>query len=84
MLDVKMEGQRAIIDVRERILRGEHPRAEIFEYVKNAPVGTIFEIHLPHKAQPLIAGLSNFGMNVITNELAPGHFRVMAVKLNEF
>lgn len=83
MLDVKIDGQRAIIDVRERVKKGEHPKNEIFEYVKQAPVGTIFEIHMPHKGEPLIAGLSNFGMNVIANEIEPGHFRLMTVKLAE-
>jgi hypothetical protein len=83
MLDVKMDAQRAIIDVRARILKGEHPRGEIFKYVKSAPVGTIFEIHLPHRAEPLITGLSDFGMNVIVNELEPGHFRLLTVKLGD-
>ncbi|MDP4083372.1 MAG: amino acid decarboxylase [Bacillota bacterium] len=84
MQNVKMEGKRAIVDVRERILKGEHPRKEIMDFVKASPVGTIFEIHIPHRGEPLIAGLESLGMNVIANELEPGHFRLMAVKLNEF
>ena len=36
------------MDIRERVLKGEHPRREILNFVKSAPVGTIFEIHLPH------------------------------------
>lgn len=84
MQNVKMDGKRAIVDVRERILKGEHPRKEIMDFVKSSPVGTIFEIHLPHRGEPLIAGLESLGMNVIANELEPGHFRLMAVKLNEF
>lgn len=83
MLNVKMEGNKAIIDVRENILRGEHPRGEIIEYVKNAPNGTIFEIHVPVRAQPLINALNALGMNAIINELGPQHFRIMAVKINE-
>lgn len=84
MENVKMEGKRAIVDVRERVLKGEHPRKEIMDFVKASPVGTIFEIHLPHRGEPLIGGLESLGMNVIANELEPGHFRLMAVKLNEF
>ena len=80
----QIEDKRAVMDVRERILKGEHPRREILNFVKEAPVGTIFEIHLPHRAEPLIANLHGLGMNVIVNELEPMHFRLMAVKLNEF
>jgi len=83
MLDVKLEGNKVIIDVRERILKGEHPRNEILEYVKKAQNGTIFEIHLPLRAQPLINALSTLGMNAIINELGPQHYRIMAVKINE-
>lgn len=83
MLDVKLEGSKAIIDVREKILKGEHPRNEILDYVTKSPAGTIFEIHLPLRAQPLINALSALGMNAIINELGPQHFRIMAVKLNE-
>ncbi|EKN63227.1 amino acid decarboxylase [Schinkia azotoformans] len=83
MLDVKLEGNKAIIDVRENIKRGEHPRGEILDYVKQTPAGTIFEIHLPLYAQPLINALSALGMNAIINELGPEHYRIMAVKINE-
>lgn len=81
MLDVQMDGRRAIIDVRERIKKGEHPRNEIFDYVKNTPAGTIIEIHVPHQPQPLIGGLEGMGMNVITDQLDIGHFRLVTVKL---
>lgn len=83
MIHVERDGQRAIIDVRENIRRGEHPKGHIFNYVKEAPKGTIFEIHVPFRAEPLINGLSSFGLNVIVNELAPDHYRLMAVKLSD-
>lgn len=83
MLDVKLEGKRTLIDLRERILKGDHPRNEVFDYVKDAPVGTVFEIHLPHQAQPLVGGLERLGLNVVTDQLEQGHFRMVAVKLNE-
>lgn len=75
--------KRAVIDVRERIAKGEHPRREILNFIKSAPIGTIFEIHLPHRGEPLIATLQSLGMNVIVNELEPMHFRLMSVKLSE-
>ena len=83
LLEVKLEGKKAVIDVRERILNGEHPRNEIFDYVKQASIGTIFEIHVPKKAQPLVNGLESFGMNVIVEEKAPAHYKLVAVKLAE-
>lgn len=83
MLDVQMEGTKAVIDVRKRIMNGEHPRNEIFDYVKQADLGTIFEIHVPHEAPPLHNGLKGFGLNVVVDELEPGHFRMVAVKLSE-
>ena len=76
--------KKVVMDVRERVVKGEHPRREILNFLKAAPVGTIFEIHLPHRGEPLIANLQSFGMNVIVNEIAPMHFRLMAVKLDEF
>jgi hypothetical protein len=80
----QIDGKRAVMDVREQIAKGEHPRREILNFVKAAPVGTIFEIHLPHRAEPLINSLQSLGMNVIVNELEPMHYRLMAVKLEDF
>lgn len=75
--------KKAVMDIRERIAKGEHPRREILNFVKAAPVGTIFEIHLPHRGEPLIGSLQSFGLNVIVNELEPMHYRLMAIKLDE-
>lgn len=83
MIDIQRDGERAILDVRENIARGEHPKNHIFQFVKEAAVGTIIEIHVPFRAQPLITGLSTFGLNVVVDELAPDHFRLMAVKLSD-
>jgi hypothetical protein len=79
----QMEGQKAVIDIRERVLKGEHPRREILNFVKAAPVGTVFEIHLPHQGEPLVATFQSLGMNAIVNEVEPGHFRLMAIKMSE-
>jgi hypothetical protein len=78
-----IENQRALIDIRERVQKGEHPRREIINFVKGAPVGTLFEIHLPHRGEPLVATFQSLGMNAIVNEIEPAHFRLMAIKLNE-
>ncbi|WP_026564470.1 hypothetical protein [Bacillus sp. UNC41MFS5] len=75
--------KKAVMDIRERIAKGEHPRREILNFVREAPIGTIFEIHLPHRGEPLIASLQSLGMNVIVNEVEPMHFRLMAIKLDE-
>ncbi|CAH2717408.1 hypothetical protein BACCIP111895_04600 [Neobacillus rhizosphaerae] len=75
--------KKAVMDIRERVAKGEHPRREILDFINAAPVGTIFEIHLPHRGEPLIANLQSLGLNVIVNELDPMHFRLMAVKLDE-
>ncbi|QIZ06788.1 amino acid decarboxylase [Priestia megaterium] len=75
--------KKAVMDIRERIAKGEHPRREIINIVKAAPVGTLFEIHLPHRGEPLIGSLQSLGMNVIVNEIEPMHFRLMAIKLDE-
>jgi hypothetical protein len=79
----QIENQRAFIDIRERVLKGEHPRWEIINFVKAAPLGTLFEIHLPHRGEPLAATFQSLGMNAIVNEIEPAHFRLMAIKLNE-
>lgn len=75
--------KKAVMDIRERIAKGEHPRREILNFIKAAPIGTIFEIHLPHRGVPLIGSLQSFGLNVIVNELEPMHYRLMAIKLDE-
>lgn len=81
MHNFQIEEKMAILDIRERVLKGEHPRREILDFVKSSPKGTIFEIHLPHRAEPLVASFQSLGMNAIVNEIEPGHFRLMAIKL---
>ena len=81
MLEVKFSGNVAIIDVRERILKGEHPKREIIDFIKEARKGTIIEIHLPHRGEPLSAALESIGISAITNTITPDHYRLMCVKL---
>lgn len=81
MLDVLIDGKRAIIDVRERIKNGEHPRFEILEYIKQAPDGMVFEIHLPKRGQPLVKGLEEMGLKATVDEVGEGHFRITTAKV---
>lgn len=75
-----MDGKRAIIDLRQIILDGQHPRFEVFEYVKKADVGTTFEIHTPRVPKPLIKGLEDLGLNVTLDEIEADHIRIFTVK----
>ncbi len=81
MFQVKQEGVRMIIDVREMVKRGMHPRKEIIDCVRNASKGTIFEIHLPHPGQPLISAIEQLGLDCVLNQLGPGHFRLLTLKM---
>lgn len=81
MIDVQREGSKVIIDARELIKQGIHPRNEIIEFIKGAEVGTIIEVHLPLPGQPLIAAVEQLGLNVVHNELGPEHHRLLILKL---
>lgn len=83
MFDIKIDGKRSIIDLREIILNGGHPRKKVFQYITNAEIGTILEIHTPRYPKPLVKGLEELGLRVIVDELEDDHVRVMTVKLNE-
>jgi hypothetical protein len=80
MLNVQREGTKAIIDARELIKQGIHPRGEIIEFIKEAALGTIIEIHLPLPGQPLVAALEQLGLNAVVNEIEPDHFRILVLK----
>ena len=81
MLQVEYRGNIAVVDVRERINRGEHPKQEIVGFVNDAKPGTIIELHLPHRADPLVQALKSVGISAIMNEMGPSHYRVMCVKI---
>lgn len=80
MLNVQREGKKAIIDARELIKQGIHPRGEIIEFIKEAELGTIIEIHLPLPGQPLVAAVEQLGLNAVVNEIAPEHYRILILK----
>ncbi|MCL6547298.1 MAG: amino acid decarboxylase [Alicyclobacillus sp.] len=77
---VERDGARLIIDARDAIRKGHHPRGVILHLVEEAPSGTLCEIHVPHRTGPLISALQNLGMNVAVAELEPGHFRLRVLK----
>jgi hypothetical protein len=80
MLNVQREGTKAIIDARELIKQGIHPRGEIIEFIKEAELGTIIEIHLPLPGQPLVAAVEQLGLNAVVNEITPEHYRILILK----
>lgn len=83
MFEVKLDGKRAIIDLRDIILKGGHPRRKVFQYITDAEIDTILEIHTPRYPKPLVKGLEDLGLRVVVDELSPDHVRVVTVKLNE-
>lgn len=78
---VEKDGPLLTIDARAAIRSGQHPRQEILRLVDEAPVGTVCEIHVPHRTGPLIAALQDRGMNVAVAEVEPGHWRLRVVRL---
>lgn len=83
MYDIQIDGKRQVIDLREAIKNGAHPRHDMFELIKAAEVGTILEIYTPRRPVPLIRGFEDLGLNVIVDELEPGKVRVITVKMDE-
>jgi hypothetical protein len=81
MLNVQREGSKAIIDARELIKQGIHPRNDIIEFIKAEEVGTVIEIHLPLPGQPLVNAVEQLGLNCVVNELGPEHYRILVVKI---
>lgn len=81
MLEVAYDGNVAKIDVRERIRKGEHPKNELMQFVRDAARGTVIEIHLPYPAPPLVAALDSIGVQAVVNELGREHFRILCVKM---
>ncbi|WP_410512491.1 amino acid decarboxylase [Paenibacillus sp. BR2-3] len=80
-MNVQYNGAVAIIDLRDRISRGEHPRQEILQFVSQAETGTVIEIHLPQRAERLVAELESIGISSVTNPLGDNHFRLMCVRM---
>lgn len=81
LLQVQKEEARLHIDARDAIRKGYHPRNEILTLVREAPNGTLCEVHVPHRTGPLIAALEGMGLNVATSEVAPGHWRLRVLKI---
>ncbi|GLG02783.1 hypothetical protein Alches_28240 [Alicyclobacillus hesperidum subsp. aegles] len=80
-LVVHRSGAVLSIDAREAIRNGFHPRHEILQMVDQAPFGTLCEIHTPHRPGPLISAIKGLGLNVVTTEVEPGHWRLRVMKM---
>lgn len=81
MLEPVYNGHVVTLDVRPQMLRGEHPKNEIVQFVREAQRGTIVELHMLWAAPPLVAALEAIGVNAIVNKLGPDHYRLMCVKI---
>lgn len=80
-LDVKHEGPLLTIDAREAIQGGLHPRFEILKLLDESELGTLCEVHVPHRTGPLISALEGLGLNVSVSEVEPGHWRLRMIKI---
>jgi len=81
LLQIQRNEGHLVIDARNAIRTGHHPRHEILTLVEEAPSGTLCEVHVPHRTGPLIAALEGLGLKVAASELEPGHWRLRVVKL---
>lgn len=81
VLEIEREEAKLSVDARKAIRKGFHPRHEIIKLVEEAPIGTICEIHVPHRTGPLIAALEGAGRPVAVSEVEPGHWRLRVLKL---
>lgn len=81
LLQIEREESRLIIDARTAIRAGYHPRNEILLLVGDAPVGTVCEVHVPHRTEPLIAAIEEMGLNVAALEVESGLWQLRMVKL---
>jgi uncharacterized protein (DUF2249 family) len=77
----KVNGNHILIDVRDIIRKGMHPRGEILKVVREAAKGSVIEIHVPHRTKPLIQAMEDMGLNVSVTEVEPGDFRLLTAKL---
>jgi len=77
---VKLEGNLAVIDVRQQALKKEHPSDKVLDYIRQAPSHTVFEIHVPHMAQPLVEKLEDLGMEVSRNKIETNHYYLVVTK----
>ena len=80
LLEIKKAEALLVIDARNAIRKGHHPRNEIVTLVQEAPNGTLCEIHVPHRTAPLIAALEGLGYPVVVSEVEPFHFRLRLMK----
>ena len=81
MLQIQREESHLVIDARNAIRKGHHPRYEILTLVKEAPRGTLCEVHVPHQTAPLIVALEELGLNVAVSQVSPDDIRLRVMKI---
>lgn len=81
LLDISRQDSLLVIDARNAIRSGHHPRHQILQLVKDASRGTLCEIHVPHRTGPLISELEGLGLNVAVSEVEPFHWRLRVMKI---
>jgi len=74
------ENGTTIIDVREMVKNGEHPKDDLINYFKQAPKGSKTEIHVPHAAEPLVRLIRAAGIEVTSEHIGEEHYCLLAVK----
>lgn len=80
LLQIDKQPNHWSIDARDAITSGHHPRQAIVSVVKEAPSGTLCEVHLPHRAEPLMSALKGLGLNVTVSQASPGHWLLRVLK----
>jgi hypothetical protein len=77
---VKKENETTIIDVREMVKNGVHPKDELINFFEQASKGSKTEVHVPHAAQPLVKLITSKGIDVTTEHIGEEHYCLYAVK----
>jgi len=70
-----------VIDVREMVNNGKHPKNEIIAYLESLPKGKVTDIHVPHEAEPLVELIKLSGLEVTVEKIQSDHFCLHTVKL---
>ncbi|WP_280769640.1 amino acid decarboxylase [Salipaludibacillus daqingensis] len=77
----KGSNNQTVIDVREMVNNGQHPKNEIIAHLKTVPKGGVTEIHVPHEAEPLVQLIKAQGFEVTVKKIEADHFCLHTVKI---
>lgn len=70
-----------VIDVREMVNNGKHPKNDIIAYLESIPKGKMTDIHVPHEAEPLVQLIKAQGFEVTVEKIEADHFCLHTVKI---